>query len=95
MAKARVSLRTLNRSLDQLAKKVKSLRGKGANRTAEQEMAALHKKLTAIKMMMAGECPDHLFRSFEVAGAPLAAKKRARKTGSAKKGSAKRTRKGR
>ena len=89
MPRARLSLRSLNRSLDLLTKKVKSLRGKGADRAAEKDMAALQKKLTDIKTMMAGECPDHLFRNFEMAG-PVRARKAAKK-----KRSAKRPRKGR
>jgi hypothetical protein len=92
VAKARLSLKSLNRSVNLLAKKVKRLRGKAASKDEEQGMAALHKKLTSIQKMMAGECPEHLFRSFELRAAGMRAK---RKTATRAGATRKRTRKGR
>ena len=94
MAKARLSLRSLNRTLKSLKAKVKGLRGRGASRAEEQDMAALHKKLTTIETMMADECPEQLFRSFELA-APTTARPSRAKAKRTRKTTRKRTRRGR
>jgi hypothetical protein len=91
VARARLSLRSLNRTVNQLEKKVKGLRGKAASRAEEKDMAALHKKLTTIQTMMAGECPEQLFRSFELA--PARQMRATSKAGA--KATKKRTRRGR
>lgn len=93
MAKARLSLRSLNRTVNSLAEKVKGLRGQGASRREEQGMAALEKKLTSIQTMMAGECPEQLFRDFELA--PAAARPARAKARTTRKATRKRTRRGR
>lgn len=66
MPSVRLNLKYLNNSLGLLLQDVEMLRGKGASRAAEADMAALRKKLAAVQKLMAGECPEAQFRSFEV-----------------------------
>lgn len=78
MANVRVYLKYFNTTLDLLLEDVKKLRGKGANRGAEDDLARLHQKLTDVQTLMAGECPDPQYRNFDIVESAPA--KRARKT---------------
>jgi hypothetical protein len=84
----RVNLKGVNRAVDRLTKDLKNLRRKPAAAARKTETAALHRKLTTVKTLL-NECPDSMFRMFEVE--PTTAL-RARR---AKKSSRKGTRKGR
>jgi hypothetical protein len=92
VARARLSLKGLNRTLDQLKKSVKELRGKAAAEE-KQGLTDLYAKLTDVQTAMRAECPDHLFRNIEMAAAPTAARRRRAKT--ARKGGRKGTGRGR
>ncbi|MGH9349311.1 MAG: hypothetical protein ACRD26_18805 [Vicinamibacterales bacterium] len=78
MANVRVYLKYFNTTLDLLLQDVKKLRGKGASRAAEQDLARLHQKLTRVQSLMARECPDPQYRNFDVI--ERAPARRARKT---------------
>jgi hypothetical protein len=85
VAKARVNVKRVSRAVDQLTKDLKNLRKTPATPARRAEVSALHRKLTTVKTLLV-ECPDSMFRMFEIAE-PTAAR-RAKTT-------RKRTRKGR
>lgn len=66
MAKARLNLEYFKHTVNLLAHEVGMLKGKGASRAADSEITALHKKLIKVQKLMAGECPDGLFRNFDL-----------------------------
>jgi len=76
VAKARVRLKDLNKTLKAVTQEVARLRGRGATPAAERQLRALHKKLTTASRALAGSCPDTQFRNFEVAAPVAGARKR-------------------
>ena len=81
MAKARVNLKGVGKTVDRLTKDLKNLRKKPATAARKTEAAALHRKLTTVQTLL-NDCPDSMFRMFDVsepAPATRARKKTARK----------------
>lgn len=65
MAKKRVNLKGVSRAADRLTKDLKTLRKAPATKARSAEVTALHRKLTTVKTLLA-ECPDGMFRMFDV-----------------------------
>ena len=70
MAKRRVNVKGVSRSVDRLAKDLKNLRKKPGIQAPKGDMDRLHRKLTAVKTLL-NDCPDPMFRMFKAA-APAA-----------------------
>ena len=79
MAKARVSLKGVNKAVDRLTKDLKNLRKAPGTPASRAEAAALHRKLTAVKTLLTS-CPENMFRMFALAEPARRAKKSTRKT---------------
>ena len=97
MAKARGSrkgtrktnLKSVSNTVDRLTKDLKNLRKKPATPARKADVTTLHRKLTAVKKLLAA-CPESMFRLFSEAK-PAAARRKAKTTRrSTRKGTRKR-----
>ena len=79
MAKARVNLKGVSKTVDRLTKDLKNLRKKPATQARKAEATTLHRKLTAVKTLLDG-CPDTMFRMFKVAEPTTRKRARAKST---------------
>lgn len=71
MKKARVNLKYFRHTVDLLAHEVALLDGKGATRSENAKIRALHKKLTRVQKLMVGTCIPGMFRTFDSTELPM------------------------
>jgi hypothetical protein len=83
VAKARVDLKGVKKTAAQLAKDLKKLR-KTTQPASQRDADAVHERLTTIKALI-DDCPEGLFRMFEIAAPGTRPARKAVRKGTRKK----------